>query len=119
MKVTLSYYIEPAPDQKGWNNKYRYASNALRFEVINKDQNKDQNKEDFLKRVNAKIRGEDNKDKGQGSAGAGRWFLGKDNRDVGSIHSDIWTGPAVDLADCQLYSSLSGYWVVERKTSSW
>lgn len=108
MKVTLSYYIEPAPDQKGWNNKYRYASNALRFEVINKNQNK----EDFLKRVNAEIRGEDKKDKGEGSTGSDRWFLGKENRDVGSIHSDIWTGPAVDLADCNYIAvfPVIGWW---------
>ena len=107
MKVTLSYYIEPAPDQKGWNNKYRYASGALRFEVINKDQSK----EDFLKRVNKAVRDDDG-DKGAGSTGSGRWFLGKDNRDVGSIHSDIWTGPAVDLADCYYIAvyPVIGWW---------
>lgn len=71
MKVTVSYYIEPAPDQKGWNNKCRYASNALRFEVINKDQNK----EDFLKIVNVAIRGEDKKDKGEGSTGSDRSWV--------------------------------------------
>lgn len=80
----------------------------MRFEVINKDQNK----EDFLKRVNAEIRGEDKKDKGEGSTGSDRWFLGKDNRDVGSIHSDIWTGPAVDLADCNYIAvfPVIGWW---------
>lgn len=57
MKVTLSYYIEPAPEQKGWNNKYRYASSALRFEVINKNQIKD----DFLKRINAEAREDEKK----------------------------------------------------------
>lgn len=108
MKVTLSYYIEPAPDQKGWNNKYRYASNALRFEVINKNQSK----EDFLKRVNAEMRGDDKKDKGEGTTGSDRWFLGKGNRDVGSIHSDVWTGPAVDLADCKYIAvfPVIGWW---------
>lgn len=108
MKVTLSYYIEPAPDQKGWNNKYRYASSALRFEVINKDQTKD----DFMKRVNAAVRGDDKKDKGDGSTGSSRWFLGKDNRDVGSVHSDIWSGPAVDLADCKYVAvfPVIGWW---------
>lgn len=109
MKVTLSYYVEPAPEQKGWNNKYRYASSALRFEVINKNQTK----EDFLKRINAAVReDEDKKDKGEGTAGADRWFLGKANRDVGSIHSDTWTGMAVDLAESDYIAvyPVIGWW---------
>ncbi|MGB4658675.1 MAG: S8 family peptidase, partial [Mobilitalea sp.] len=108
MKVTLSYYIEPAPEQKGWNNKYRYSSSTLRFEVINKNQTK----EDFLKRVNAAARGEDKKDKGEGSTGSDRWFLGKDNRDVGSIHSDTWTGSAIDLAESDYIAvyPVIGWW---------
>jgi hypothetical protein len=109
MKVTLSYYIEPAPEQKGWNNKYRYASSALRFEVINKNQTKD----DFLKRINAEVReDEKKKDKGEGTTGSERWFLGKDNRDVGSIHSDTWTGMAVDLAESDYIAvyPVIGWW---------
>jgi hypothetical protein len=108
MKVTLSYYIEPATEQKGWNNKYRYSSSALRFEVINKNQTK----EDFLKRVNAAARGDDKKDKGEGNAGSDRWYLGKDNRDVGSIHSDTWTGAAIDLAESDFIAvyPVIGWW---------
>lgn len=78
MKVTLSYYIEPAANQKGWNDKYRYASSAFRFE----ESNKEQTKEDFWKRVNAAAHGEDKKDKGDRTSGLGRRFLGKENRDV-------------------------------------
>lgn len=108
MKVTLSYYIEPAPDQKGWNNKYRYSSSALRFQVINKNQSE----EDFLRRVNKATRGDDTKDKGDGTTGTDRWFLGSDNRDVGSVHSDIWNGVAVDLADCNCIAvyPIIGWW---------
>lgn len=107
MKVTLSYFIEPAPDNKGWDNKYRYASSALRFDVINKNQTK----EDFLKSINKAAR-EDPKDRGAGDKGADRWYLGSKNRDVGSIHSDIWEGPAVDLADCNIIAiyPVIGWW---------
>lgn len=108
MKVTLSYYIEPAPEQKGWNNRYRYSSSALRFEVINKNQSK----EDFLKRINAAQREADKKDKGDGDAGSERWFLGKDNRDVGSIHSDYLKEQAVNLALCNYIAvyPVIGWW---------
>ncbi len=56
--------------------------------------------------------GDDRKDKGEGSSGSDRWFLGKDNRDVGSIHSDTWTGSAVDLADCNYIAvyPVLGWW---------
>ncbi|MHB8127812.1 MAG: S8 family peptidase [Mobilitalea sp.] len=108
MKVTLSYYIEPAPDHKGWNNKYRYSSSGLRFEVINKNQSK----EDFMKRVNVAARGDNTKDKGDGSSGSDRWFLGKDNRDVGSVHSDTWTSSAIELAESDYIAvyPVIGWW---------
>jgi len=108
MKVTLSYYIEPAPDHKGWNNKYRYSSSGLRFEVINKNQSK----EDFMKRVNVAARGENTRDKGDGSSGSDRWFLGKDNRDVGSVHSDTWTSSAIELAESDYIAvyPVIGWW---------
>jgi len=93
MRVTLSYFIEPGPGEIGWQNKYRYPSCGLRFDVINKDETKD----DFIKRINAAMRGEDKKDKGEGTSGAGYWYLGAKNRDVGSIHSDFRKQYAVDL----------------------
>lgn len=95
LKVTLSYFIEPGPGEVGWKDKYRYPSCGLRFDVINSDESID----DFKKRVNVKMRGDDKKDKGEGTSGSSRWYLGVDNRDVGSIHSDFCELSAIDLCE--------------------
>lgn len=108
MRVTLSYFIEPGPGEIGWKDKYRYPSCGLRFDVINSDETKD----DFLKRINAKMRGEDRSDHGEGSSGSENWYLGSDNRDVGSIHSDFRLQSAVDLCDANYISvyPVIGWW---------
>lgn len=108
LKVTLSYFIEPGPGEVGWKDKYRYPSCGLRFDVINANETPD----DFKKRVNVKMRGEDKKDKGEGSSGSERWYLGSDNRDVGSIHSDFCELSAVDLCDCNFIAvyPIVGWW---------
>jgi hypothetical protein len=93
MRVTLSYFIEPGPGEIGWQNKYRYQSCGLRFGVINSNETE----EDFKKRINVAMRGENKKDKGEGTSGAEYWYLGSNNRDVGSIHSDFRTQYAVAL----------------------
>ena len=33
MRITLSYYIEPSASRRGWRQRYRYASHALRFDL--------------------------------------------------------------------------------------
>ncbi|MGI6090192.1 MAG: S8 family peptidase [Saccharofermentanales bacterium] len=108
LKVTLSYFIEPGPGEVGWKNKYRYPSCGLRFDVINANETP----EDFKKRINVKMRGEDKKDKGEGGSGSERWYLGSDNRDVGSIHSDFCELSAVDLCDCNYIAvfPVIGWW---------
>ncbi len=108
LKVTLSYFIEPGPGEVGWKDKYRYPSCGLRFDVINSDENLD----DFKKRINVKMRGEDEKDKGDGSSGSDRWYLGVENRDVGSIHCDFCTLNAVELSECNYIAvhPIVGWW---------
>ena len=112
MKVTLSYFIEPLPGERGWKDKYKYASCNLRFEVNNSDENE----EDFKKRINKLMR-EDNEDKGNGSSGSDRWTLGKNNRCLGSIHSDIWEGTAADLSQANYIAvyPISGWWKEKNK----
>ena len=95
LKVTLSYFIEPGPGEIGWKDKYRYQSCGLRFDVINADEGI----EYFEKRINIYMRGDDKNDKGEGTSGSERWYLGSDNRDVGSIHSDYMKLSAADLSE--------------------
>lgn len=108
MRVTLSYFIEPGPGEIGWKDKYRYPSCGMRFEVINQNETK----EDFMKRINVKMRGDDNKDSGDGTSGSEHWFLGADNRDVGSIHSDFREQNAVDFSDMNYIAvyPVIGWW---------
>ncbi len=97
LRVTLSYFIEPGPGEIGWKDRYRYPSCNLRFDLINNDESV----EDFKKRVNIKMRGDDTKDKGDGTSGSDRWYLGTDNRDVGSIHSDFIDSSAIELCNAK------------------
>lgn len=95
VKITLSYFIEPGPGCIGWKDRYRYPSCLLRFDLNNKNEDL----EDFKKRINRAAR-EDEQDSGDGTSGSNRWYLGKNNRNVGSIHSDIWKGTAAELSQC-------------------
>ncbi|MDI9468714.1 MAG: S8 family peptidase [Bacillota bacterium] len=107
MRVTLSYFIEPGPGEIGWRDKYRYPSCNLRFDVINQNENRS----DFEKRINAKMR-EEKSDSGEGSSGSEHWYLGTENRDVGSIHSDFRVQSAVELCEANYIAvyPVIGWW---------
>jgi hypothetical protein len=114
MRVTLSYFVEPSPSEVGWQDRYRYASHALRFELNGPGESESE----FLQRINAKAREDD---KHPGTAGPGdRWTLG-DARNVGSIHSDIWTGNAVELAASNLIAVYPavGWWRERHHLGRW
>lgn len=105
LRVTLSYYIEPGPGQIGWNDRYRYASHGLRFDV-NKP---GETFEEFEHRINAASR--ENTARYSTSASEG-WYLGQSNRDVGSIHSDFKTDTAADLSSVEFIAvyPVIGWW---------
>jgi hypothetical protein len=104
MRVTLSYFIEPNPAESARNQKQRYASHGLRFAVKLPDE--DEN--DFRKRVNKAARQE----AGHTHASDTGWTLGTDLRDRGSLHSDLWRGPASNLArrGAVAVYPVSGWW---------
>jgi len=92
LRVTLSYFIEPNPGERGWKRRYSYASHGLRFDV----KTASETPEEFRRRVNKAARDEEHGV--TSSSDASRWRLGPDLRGLGSIHSDRWTGTAADLA---------------------
>lgn len=110
LRVTLSYFIEPNPGDRGWKSKFRYASCGLRFQVVGPNQSK----EDLLKSISKKMR-EDDDDTG-GSSGSQDWYLGPQNRDRGSIHSDFKRLTAADLSSSKYIVVYPVYgWWAKRK----
>lgn len=92
MKVSLSYFIEPNPSARGVRSRYRYESHGLRFDV----KRSLESEPEFLARINAAARDEEHGIPTGGNDPS--WLLGKQKRHYGSIHSDVWTGSAADLA---------------------
>ncbi len=93
MKVTLSYFIEPNPGERGWVSKYRYASHGLRFDVKRPLENFNL----FQQRINKQARDEEYNR--TATPDSGNWTLGEMLRNLGSIHSDTWHGTAAELAE--------------------
>ena len=107
LRITLSYYIEPAPGEVGWKDRYRYPSCGLRFEINKVNQSLDE----FKKQIN-KMVAEDDKAEETASSTVNDWYLGPKNRNVGSIHSDFIVCNAVDLCDRNYVAvyPIGGWW---------
>jgi len=117
LRVTLSYFVEPNPGERGWTRRHRYGSCGLRFSFKRSTETVNE----FRARINRDVEldeagtlPEDEPD---------NWYLGK-LRDAGSIHSDHWSGTAADLAtrDAIAVFPVTGWWkekpALERYTRS-
>ncbi len=91
LKVTLSYYIDPAPGERGRLNRYRYHNASLYFDL----KAPTESTESFIARHN-KLEDAPNT---AGSASE-RWKIGMRNRQSGSVQSDWIKCTAAELADC-------------------
>jgi hypothetical protein len=92
LRVTLSYFVEPNPGERGWLRRHRYSSHGLRFAVKRSLESVDA----FRQRINAAVAAEEEGIEAI-DAGPDTWLLGR-IRDAGSIHSDYWRGTAAELA---------------------
>jgi Subtilase family len=94
LRVTLSYFVEPNPARRGWARRYGYASHGLRFDL----RHPTETTETFRKRINEAARAQDEGRPPQHGSDSQEWCFGPELRTVGSIHTDVWRGRAVDLA---------------------
>jgi len=110
LRITLSYFVEPNPGERGWLRRHRYQSHALRFGVKRALESVDA----FRSRINAAAVAEE-----EGltpiNAGPDDWYLGR-IRNVGSIHSDYWRGTAAALAQRSAVGvyPIGGWWKENR-----
>ncbi|KKC25024.1 S8 family peptidase [Sphingobium sp. H39-3-25] len=114
LRITLSYFIEPNPGERGWTRRHRYASHNLRFAV----KRSLEGLEAFRQRINKAAQDEE---AGAGGGGGGdNWVLGQ-IRDRGSIHSDIWRGSAAALAERDAIGvfPVSGWWKEKPALQRW
>lgn len=113
MKVTLSYFVEPSASRRGWRQKYSYASHSLRFEL----QSPLENQQQFIARVNRDA-GDDEDEVARPSSATERWMIGPAQRNLGSLHQDVWEGSGLELAACNTLAvyPVGGWW--KRNTRS-
>lgn len=115
MHLTLSYFVEPGPGEVGWGNRYRYPSHGLRFDVNGPMELQ----KEFVHRINRQAREENESIETTGSGQY--WTIGANNRQLGSVHSDIWTGTAADLSRSNhiaVYPTI-GWWRTRSYLNCW
>jgi hypothetical protein len=107
MKVTLSYFIDPNPGLSANVDAQRYQSHGLRFD----HQRKNETLERFKQRVNPSER-ENPRRRPASEPADSRWMLGEDSISAGSLHCDVWTGPAIELLnrDALCVKPVNGWW---------
>jgi hypothetical protein len=105
LRMTLSYFVEPNPGERGWGRRHRYASHGLRFAVKRSVETIDE----FRARINRAVELEEQG--AQVDPGPDGWFLGT-LRDAGSIHSDYWRGTGAELGrrDGIAIYPVGGWW---------
>ena len=103
----MSYFVEPNPGRFASIDTQRYQSFGLRFDL----RQRTESEADFIKRVNALDR-DNPRGAGPRSGDNTGWKFGPSSVSSGSLHSDEWVGPAIQLAarDMICIKPVSGWW---------
>jgi hypothetical protein len=108
LRVTLSYFIEPNPGNRGYTSHYRYAGCQLRYCISNPGQSVED-----LEALVSKHAADEMKARGRlviGRSSDG-WILG-DESFRGSVHSDVWEGSCADAISMKHLAvyPVTGWW---------
>ena len=107
LKITLSYFIEPNPGSSASFDPFRYQSYGLRFDL----KRRSEPLVEFTKRLN-KQAWENPDDRPSPEPDGDNWLFGPNSMSAGSLHSDEWTGPAVNLLSRNIIciKPVGGWW---------
>lgn len=104
LKMTLSYFIEPNPGLSANVEPQRYQSHGLRFDLRRKGES--------LTRFKSRVNTAEPATAGPAVADDDRWLLGPNSISAGSLHCDVWSGPAIELLgrDTLCIKPVYGWW---------
>lgn len=109
LRCTLSYFVDPDPNSATRDQITLYPSHRLKFDLIRFGESEAQ----AQARLNEEIVAEGGTD-----AGDGGWALGFGSRTKGTLHNDVWSGPAYQLRDRNLVMVAPNHgWWSERRSS--
>jgi hypothetical protein len=108
LRVTLSYFVEPSASRRGWRQRYTYPSHGLRFEL----KRPTETVAAFVARVNQEAQIEEDGTRRSTSSEQDRWLVGPNQRNLGSLHQDLWEGSGAELADAGVIAiyPIGGWW---------
>lgn len=115
LKVTLSYFVEPSASRRGWRQRYSYASHLLRFDLKAPT---DLTEAEFIARLNREAENDEDSSRASRSPGSDqRWLIGPNQRNLGSLHQDVWEGSGQDLAASGVVGvyPVGGWWKRNRR----
>jgi hypothetical protein len=106
LRITLSCFPDVNLSPRAATRPDTYRAYGLRFKLKRKDETQD----DFRRRINKSERGAG--ESFESDRESTKWLIGSKGHNAGSLHCDIWKGPAIDLASIDMIAvhPVTGWW---------
>ncbi|WP_167393456.1 S8 family peptidase [Azospirillum oryzae] len=109
LRCTLSYFVQPDPHSAGLERLQQYPSHRLQFDF----QRFEESERRAQRRVNRAISAPEPAGEDLG------WLLGPKRRTRGTLHHDVWRGPAYQLVGRRMINvtPIRGWWATNQQVS--